>query len=561
MRTKLGTMRRSTWGAALSGLLAATLAGAACTSTTRPADDLAAVDPQARAFLRHIPADTPYALVGAGAGARELLEKVAPVLEPVLELVGRELAAHIDPTLAEALALELRGRLSPAGLDQLGIDVDARYAIYGLGLLPALRVQVREPAALEAALWRVAQAAGPALVAKRRDGYDYWELRAGSLAVLVAVVEDQLVVGMAPSGLRDRVFALLLGQELPARDLGSSARYQQLAEVYGLGERSAGFIDGRVLAEALLGEGDALNRDVAAALAPELAAGWPGLGADCKQQIRSLVALAPRVVFGSEALGGDGFTGKLVLELRPDLAQELMSMRAAVPGLTPAQQAGAMVAIGAGLDLDRALRFLADRGGAVQRAPYGCPTLAPLNAANDRMLARLAELPGAARKARGFTFVLEELADFNAVPTAIRGFATLAHGDPKLVVAELRTTSGLEALDMPDDGTVRAGPGYLRPAISEFAYGALAGRGLVFAIGEDSQARASALLSAPELAEPPLLRMHYDARRLAALLGKRPVDGDDMRRLLAVLAVLDSLGHEALATPRGLEVRTQLKLR
>jgi hypothetical protein len=378
----------------------------------------------------------------------------------------------------------------------------------------------------------------------------------------VAIVGDQLVAGVAPTAHKDRVFGLLFGSELPAQHLGNSEKFQTLLADHGLARISAGYFDARVLAEAFLGEGDALNKDILAALAPKVAARWPELDDNCKQEIRSLVALAPRMVFGTEQIDASGFAGKFVIELRPDVAQELMTMRASVPGVDAETMKTAVFAMGGGFDMERALTFAQNRAMAVQAAPYKCPALAELNEAASELVGNIKSIDPEAWKIRGGALVLDDLKLVGFLPSEVRGFASVAYTDTKGLMGKLQS---LVRQPLTDDGSVTALPDGTIPMLNGVSYGLQAGRGGVIAIGPDSQARAKALLAFAEQTDPPLLVMAYDMGRFADLMnqmmsaaGSTP---PEMAMFIDFYKIFGSVTYDARAGDRGIVMRTSMTLR
>jgi len=555
-------------------LVGATAVGACTTSGPRDAAQVVA-DPGMQQLLQHIPADTPYAFVSMGSkGARDFitriyapLQKYAPQLEEKLATLEKQGALdklglpEDKRALARAVYDEVKGRLSVDGLAELGIDVEGRFAFYGLGVLPAMRIQLRDPAALRAMLERVQAKSGTRFPTGKLGDVEYWHIAGDKVEGAVAIIGDQLVAGAAPVAHKDRVFALLLGAELPARHLGSSEGFQHLLTEYGLARVSAGFVDARLVAEAFLGEGDALNKDILAALAPEVAARWPELGDACKQEIRSLVALAPRLVFGTEQMDGDGFTGKFILELRRDLAQELMAMRTTVPGLEAEAMNDAMFAMGAGLDVDRALNFVQGKAVALQAAPYSCPALAGVNEGAAELVTEIKRADPAVRKSRGFAMALDEIKLVGIAPTSLRGFASVAFTDTTM----LQTLLGsLTKRQFSDDGSIASLPDNTIPFLTDVHYALKAGLGGAIAFGAGSEARTRALLAFPEQPDPPLLVVVYDMARLAELMGGFVQDAgalSEMRLLIDFYKAFGSIRYDARASERGLVMSTRMSLR
>lgn len=552
--------------------LPAALALPACTRSGSQVAAEVVADPQLQQILQHVPADTPYAFIGMGsAGTRAFMDKMYGSFAPMLKLLDgkraelEQLVPQDQRKLVAAIFSELEGKLSVDGMAALGLDVEARFAIYGLGLLPAMRIQLRDPAALRDAVARVEKNAGLSFPTRKLGEREYWHIAGGQLSGAVAIVGDQLVLGVAPTSLADRVFSLLLGAELPANHLGKSERFQQLLVEHNLGRISAGFVDSRTIAEAFLGAGDPLNKDILAALAPDVAARWPQLGDVCKQEIRQLVALAPRMVFGTDQIDGDGFAGKFVLELRPDLAQELMAMRAPVGGLDLTTIGAPMFAMGAALDMDRALSFANTTAIAVQTAPFACPQLAELNRAAADFSAELKSVPPELWKARGFAMVLDDLTLAGFLPTNIRGYLSIGFTDTKQLMTSARVLPGFQNAGLlTDDGVPRTLPSGTIPFLNDLAYGVQAGKGAALALGKDAEARVKALLQEPASSDPPLMVMAYDMARFGTLMSQ--VSGaaggmpSEMQLLLDFYKSIGVVTYDARATARGLVMTTSMKL-
>lgn len=560
----------------LAGVLASVLMTSwALPGCTRSGSQVAAevvADTQLQQILQHVPADTPYAFIGMGsAGTRAFMDKIYGSMLPLLALLeGKrgELERAVPEEhrkLVSAILHEFSGKLSVDGMAALGLDVEARFAFYGIGLLPAMRVQLRDPAALKAALDRVQQNAGVSFPTRKLGEIEYWPIDGKKMSGAVAIVGDQLVVGVAPTALADRVFALLLGNEKPTAHLGKSERFQQMLADHNLGTISAGFVDSRTIAEAFLGEGDPLGKDILAALAPELAARWPQLGDVCKQEIRQLVALAPRMVFGTDQIDAQGFAGRFVLELRPDLAQELMAMRTPVGGLDPANIGQPIFAMGAALDMNRALSFAQTTAAGIQATPYACPQLAELNRAASEFSHELKSTPPELWTARGFALVLDDLKLAGFLPSDVRGYLSVGFTDTKKLISNLQALPPFTNITLTDDGVPHTLPNGTIPFLSDVAHGLQAGKGGVIALGKDAESRVKAILNEPASSDPPLMLVAYDMGRFGDLIGQvSSAAGSMPEELKLVMDIYKSMGlitYDARANERGLVMTTGVKLR
>jgi hypothetical protein len=92
--------------------------------------------------------------------------------------------------LFEGVLDELRARDTPAKWREIGFGTDARMALYGIDLLPVMRVELADPAAFRALVKRLDQKAGQPLATLRIDEQDAWtfggETAGGLMAIHVA---------------------------------------------------------------------------------------------------------------------------------------------------------------------------------------------------------------------------------------------------------------------------------------------------------------------------------------------------------------------------------------
>ena len=117
-------------------------------------------------ILRYIPADTPYVLASVEPLPDELMDKIEPRVDEILQsyqTVLREIVAAKQQEMSDeqreseeaqrmaAVIDELAGLLSLEGLRGAGLGRDAAGAIYGNGLLPVVRFELTDGALFDAA--------------------------------------------------------------------------------------------------------------------------------------------------------------------------------------------------------------------------------------------------------------------------------------------------------------------------------------------------------------------------------------------------------------------------
>ena len=216
-----------------------------------------------------------------------------------------------------------------------------------------------------------------------------------------------------------------------------------------------------------------------------------------------------------------------MLELRPDVAQELMTLRTGVPGLDGEHTTGALMAMGVGLDMERAFNLVTGKAAAIQAAPYACPELADLNRAAAEVAGEIKNVPAPLQKGRGFALVAENINLTGFLPTNVKGFGSISSGDTAGLIGLLRMVPPFNNNALVDDGSVKTLPDGTIPMLNNVAYGAKADQSVVFAVGAGSSERVGELLAASPQSDPPLLLMSYDMGRMGELTRA----GDGLPRL------------------------------
>jgi hypothetical protein len=498
---------------------------AACGQTPEPpTDDL----------LRYVPDDSPYAFVAnhhlpdglrerlADHAARELSLQRA-VFQDVLRRADDAPDAIDRPPefegilrVVDAILMEFEGRDSAAAMRELGLEPSPRAVYFGLGLLPAARIEIADADALEAMLDRIEARGG--LSARRGDhaGQGYRRIDLGRVDLVLAVTPDELIVGLLADSLFERDLPLLLGQEPPGKSLAADGRMADLEARHGLTGYGIGFVDLEAIVATLLGRVDGRSAETFRALGGTLAQIPDG----CAGLVEGLVGGMPRVAVGISEANAQRLAIRGVWEVAPAVGNHLARLAAPVPGVGIPNDG--MLSLGLGLDLPQVrtaievlLRYLADHGGQ-------CPWIQPaslqaiipqLNLALGPMTAGL----------KGLHLRLDDL-DFDVErmrPAAAEASLLLAVDDPRGVFA-LATmfNPALATLDLPADGSLIDLPGELVPDRETPPMKvALGDRRLLLVSGADTAADAPARLAAA-LAQPPVMfSLDYGLANLVERLG------------------------------------------
>src|SRR5690606_24932204 len=192
------SVRRTTRGRAVLGLtIASLLAGLGACSKS---DD--------NAPLAFVPAQTPYVFANFEPVDDDVLETWTRMAEPVRVAYADMLAkarakiakGGTDPEKAQrALAMmELfEDKLTLEGWEKIGFTREGRMAMYGVGVLPVIRVELGDPEALRAFIGELEALAGTPLPTAEVDGHSYWRLAPDgdkSFALVMAIIDRHLVL-------------------------------------------------------------------------------------------------------------------------------------------------------------------------------------------------------------------------------------------------------------------------------------------------------------------------------------------------------------------------------
>jgi hypothetical protein len=526
--------------------------------------------PDAASPLAFAPATTPYVFANMEPIPQPVMESWLALAAPYNRAQGELLAAlRSDPAaLPPALRaliplLEItQGKLSVAGLEEMGLRPDGLVAFYGVGLVPVLRMELGDVGKFRKLVADFEQRRGAALPVDRIEGQEYWRLAGAepeTPALIVAIVGEHLVA-TADLGAKGPPLAQLLGLRRPERSVLDSDELAELNDAYDFLPYGTFLLDNRRLAGALSGK----DEQTAAARLPSPA---------CQTELAGLAEAVPRVVGGYEELETKRLRVNAVAELRADLATALQAVPAPVPGLGGGDRVG--LEIGFGAHLDRLADFLKARSAAVAAAPFQCEWLSFLNAGGDSR--QLAGLYMAAGSVTGVRLALTSVRWEGVVPDAMAGAVVVASPNP---VALIGMAQGflpqLASLNLRPGGEPQRldlGPaGALLPAAAQAPYIAMSEQGIGIAVGDDAPQQLPARLAAaaPEL--PPLFRMAYDGALYAQLLrgmsnmaslpgaaGKSQSGLD--AALVEALAGVDRIDFEVSATARGIELRERVTLK
>ncbi len=560
----------------------------ACDKSKDEADEATALSSNAT-ILQYVPADTPYVLANVAPLPDELMDKLEPKIDRVLQSyqsVLREVVASKQTELAgekrnseemqqvSAFVEELTTLLSVEGMREAGMGRDSTGAIYGNGLLPVVRFELSDGALFNDALSRLEEQAGHQLSVANIGDHSYRYFDAEKIRIIIAVMNDQAVLTLVPSSFDEAQTSQALGLTLPETSIADSGVLQDIASEYGFTDHYVGFFDTTLLVDRFLGEATGLDADLLALMDHE----GPELSDVCRSEIRSIAGIAPRVVLGYTDIDVDSIASTVVVELRDDIAAELQPLTAAVPGLGGDQ--GGLMSFGMSIDVKAARAFFEARLDAMEATPFECEHLAELQAGVAGGREALNQpVPPMIYDFKGFLAIIDEIEGLDIAtqtpPTSVDGSFLLAMDNAQALVS-LGTMFSPELAEMnlqPDGEPVALDMPQMQ-AMGIAAFAALTENSVAISVGDDAEAQLQKMLSADVADSAPLLSFSMDAARYYGFLGEAIAAGEQdqengpspemqaaMNEIMqAVAEIYNRMSVDVRLTARGIEFESSVTL-
>ncbi|HDK38010.1 MAG TPA: hypothetical protein ENG92_03225 [Thiolapillus brandeum] len=534
-------------------------------------------------LLSMVPADTPYVAASSRNMPGKLSEKVLKASAGDLDngslraelgkLAALESASESKKNffkLADALLAELEGKMNTAGLASLGLPINGRSLVYGLGILPVAWMEILDAEKVEAFLTRIEQRSGMQAEKAMRGEISYRRFGLGDLVGILAVNKQYLVMAILPAKTEAEMLSLVFGETRPEKslaDTGSFKEFTRERKFLGYGD---GYVDLVRFTEMALGESQGINAAVLQAMGVQSS----DLSPACRSFIKTTVASVPLVSFGFTEATNQKYAIKATLETSAGVAGWLQKMSAPVPGVGLPNDG--MVSFGVGFDLPQIRDGIKAMLRTFQETGKGCELVDKQGLAQAMQGVDMMFNPMLAG-IKGFNLTVNkvEVDPQTMTPKSVDAQLLLSAVDPKGMFSMLGMFNPqLAQLDIPTDGTPVKVPLENMSPMAPPAYAAIKGEALALKVGDKAQDGINTLLSAPVADVPPLFSMSYDAGRLFETIGPamqnmvQSLQGEDAEDLQSAYDSLQSAASiyskidvQVLGTERGFEVDTEINLK
>ncbi len=487
----------------------------------------------AGAILDYVPADSPYLLASIAPLPEDVMDKLEPSIDRILaayETIMQELlvmtTAEVDAggersgdaSKATAVIGELSSLMSIEGLRGAGFDRESRSVLYGNGMLPVLRMEVTDGALFEAALVRIEESAGEKMDIAKISGSSVRYVSAQEFKLLVAVLDKQVVISVAPANFNDAQLSTLLGFSAPPANITDSGKLQQIADEYGFEDYFIGFVDVARMVDTLTGDASGLDVDLIALMDDQ-----DEISAVCREEIRALAGIAPRMVMGYTGISPERFESKVVVELRSDIADGMAQLTAPVPGL--GKDMGGLASFGMSLDVKALRDFVATQLDVLEADPYMCEDFAAMDEGVKQARAALQQpVMPMIYDFRGFVALIENIEGLNmatqAPPTSVDGRFLLAMNNaPAMVSLGAMFSPELAGLNLQPDGK----PVFLNLPQAQMmggdVYVAMNDDAVAMSVGNGAESKLGGMLTADTPDDRTFFSFSMDAGRYYAFAG------------------------------------------
>jgi hypothetical protein len=520
-------------------LIIATLAGvltlAACDRSKEEEASVSALA-STQSMLRYVPADSLYVIANVEPLPDALLDKLEPKLDQVLSSyrvllqhvvvmaaaeAGEDAADSPEVSQLTAIADELSALMSLDGLRSAGFSRDSTAVMYGNGLLPVIRISVTDGGLFDAALSRIEETAGEKMSVATIGESAFRYLQAGTLKVIVANFDTEVVLAAAPASFGDEQLAQLLGLTLPDSSIAETGALQKIANEYGYTDHYVGFVDFQGIVNTVLGdEVSGLNADLVSLAGDES----PELSEVCKAEILSLAGIAPRLVMGYTEITDQQLLSGAVIELRDDIAAGLVPLTAAVPGL--GEEYGGLMSFGMSLDIKAARSFYEARLDALDAEPFECELFQEIQAGVVAGRQALNQpVPPMVYDFKGFLAVVEQIEGLdlasNMPPTSVAGRFLLAMDNATALMSlGAMFSPELAALNLEPDGKPARFESPQLQSAFDAVYLAMSDNAVAMSVGDGMDQQLPDMLAAEAENNGILLSFSMDASRYYAFIAE-----------------------------------------
>ncbi len=406
--------------------------------------------------------------------------------------------------LIDAVKAEVAGKDVKGLMDLAGLSPQYHFAFYGIGLVPVLRLELAKPENLRATIGRIETASGSKLATGKVGNLDYWVIDGGKtdakLEGVFAISGKQVVATIAPAKPSDADLKTLLGVDKPAKSLADSGDLVALNKKMNYLTYGSGYFDSAKLVAVLKAPPTALETSFLTAIGEKK----PTIDAVCSAEYDQLAAAWPRTSFGITDLSTQHAGVRGVLETRADIAKDLMTLRAPMPGMKLAQDG--LFDFGFSANLTKLPDLATKYADATAKSPWKCPQLAGLNHGAEQSKTTLTNpaFAGYAPMFHGLHAIVDKLVvkDGQPVPDIAAVVAIGSDNPTSLLAMAGSAVPGIATIGLKPDGVAKALPPMPNLPVNAPMFAAMTDKLLSVSIGTGEDAKLGDAMKLDDAQQP-----------------------------------------------------------
>ena len=407
--------------------------------------------------------------------------------------------------LVDAIKTEVAGKDVKGLMDLVGVDMQAHVAFYGIGLVPVLRLELAKPDSLRATIGRLETASGSKLGTGKIGNLDYWIIDGGQADAKVhgvfAISGKQLVATIAPAKPADADLRTLFGLDKPAKSLAASGELSALDKKMNYLSYTSGYIDSARLIAVLKAPATPLETSFLNAMGEKQK---PAIDPVCSAEYDQLAAAWPRASFGVSDLSVKHVAIRGVLETRADIAKDLMTLRAPMPGMKLAQDS--LGDFGFSLNLTKLPELATKYADATAKTPWKCPQLVNLNQSAEQSKTTLTNpaFAGYAPMFHGFHAIVDKFVMTDGQPMPdIAAVVAIGSDNPASLLAMAGSLSpDIAKVALKPDGVAKPLPPIPNVPITAPMFAAMTDKLLAVSIGTGEDAKIADAMKLDDAQQP-----------------------------------------------------------
>lgn len=513
------------------------------------------VDP----MLATVPAETNYFLnfdaaaisKGFKSEAKKAIAKNADFSEAMANL---KQSAEPSERFAGVLMESVLDHYLNDKMDQIGMPKTPRIVLYGIGMWPAITLQIEDPKAFET--WLSTQEKAAKITAKsetfNQKTFRTYPIEAEVFSAF-AVHEKTATFAVIPTELKAQMLPYVLRDKLPSKTLNDTDTLSKLAAEYKFSKSTYAYLNLVDFFKTLASRGEGLNKTM---IVKEMSNF--NLDTVCQDEVIGMLQKGPRFVSGLDRLTETESRFRFVWELEDGLATELMSIASAT---AEKGAAGGLASFGIAFDSGKSIDLFKKKAAELSTAPFKCKDLQEFNQEVAKANGQLMFVPPFARAFKGIQINISSITGSQGGMEVAASILLSVDNAPLVLDAIKGMLPMLATLPaMKPDAVPMPLLNYPLPAFAKSPHIALGKSALGISIGTNEQNRLKALVGAAAKKNSPFVSISYDFDKMSKALEAAKSTSPELTEAAAEFAKMGLSGastSDVKFTKKGLEVSSE----